>query len=411
MPESLVVALDRLRDLVLDDERLVRAVAAGRRRGELPPWRRTELRYVDIKGGRHLQITTYDDRQAHVRNVPLGEPARQAVEETLLTAYGNWHVDTIAETIQLRVTKKGEAQVHRRDRDETGPAPDRDHDRGKHRVLDPAEPFLAAVGISSREGVVKPTRRDKYRQVEEFVRLLGPAIDDAVAAGVLERPTPERPLRLVDLGCGNAYLTFAAYAFLSGVRGLPVTLTGVDVKEQARRRNTRLAEELRWSEHVTFTAADIAGAQIEAGADVVLALHACDTATDDALARGVGWRAPLILAAPCCHHDLHAQVRERGAPAPYSLLTRHGILRERLTDVLTDGARAAILRLVGYRVDVMEFVPSEHTPRNVLLRAVRTGAAPSEEVIADYRALMTAWGVTPALARLLEPDLAEVLRP
>ena len=112
---------------------------------------------------------------------------------------------------------------------------------------------------------------------------------------------------------------------------------------------------------------------------MVLALHACDTATDDALARAVAWEAPLVLAAPCCHHDIAAQLRRTPTPAPYSLLTRSGILRERFADTLTDAVRASVLRLVGYRVDVIDFVDSKHTPRNTLLRAVRTGAAPTEE--------------------------------
>jgi hypothetical protein len=135
--------------------------------------------------------------------------------------------------------------------------------------------------------------------------------------------------------------------------------------------------------------------------DVVLALHACDTATDEALARAVGWGARWILAAPCCHHDVAAQLRREPAPAPYEALTRHGILRERFADVLTDALRAALLRLRGYRVEVVEFVDSKHTPRNLLLRARRTGAAPTEEQRAEYAALIGSWRVTPHLATLL----------
>ncbi|WP_020574315.1 class I SAM-dependent methyltransferase [Actinopolymorpha alba] len=410
MSEPLPAALDRIRALVLDDERLVRAVAAGRRRGESPRWRRTELRYVDLRNGRHLQVTTYDDTQAHTHNVPLGPGVLDAVDDALRAPYGNWHVDTISETVQLRVTKKGAAQVHAQAKARSEPAPARSHDRAKARVLDPAAPFLTAVGISDPDGVVKPSRRDKYHQVEEFLRLLGPALDDALTAGRLAPPTPERPLRVVDLGCGNAYLTFAAYAYLAGVRKLPTTLTGVDVKAPARERNTRVAKELGWDDAVSFVEGDIASAPVEGGADVVLALHACDTATDDALARAVRWQAALILAAPCCHHDLQRQLAGRPTPSPYGLLTRHGILRERLADMLTDALRAAVLRLVGYRVDVMEFVDSDHTPRNLLVRGVRTGAAASPEVVRDYHELTAGWGVSPALARLLEPDLAEVLR-
>jgi hypothetical protein len=135
--------------------------------------------------------------------------------------------------------------------------------------------------------------------------------------------------------------------------------------------------------------------------DVVLALHACDTATDEALARAVRWRAPVVLAAPCCHHDLQRQLRGAEPPGPYRLVLQHGILRERLADVLTDTLRAALLRRHGYRVDVVEFVASRHTPRNVLLRAVHTGAAAGAEVEDEYAGLLDQWGVRPALDRML----------
>jgi hypothetical protein len=135
--------------------------------------------------------------------------------------------------------------------------------------------------------------------------------------------------------------------------------------------------------------------------DLVVALHACDTATDDALARAVRWRAPVILAAPCCHHDIQRQLALTDPPEPYRLLTRHAILRERFADVLTDALRAAVLRIVGYRVEVIEFVDSVHTPRNALIRAVRTGAPPTPATVAAYRSLVQAWGVQPRLATLL----------
>ena len=139
-------------------------------------------------------------------------------------------------------------------------------------------------------------------------------------------------------------------------------------------------------------------AQLEQVPDVVLALHACDTATDDALARAVEWGAPLVLAAPCCHHDIAAQLRRTEPPAPYAALVRDGILRERFADTLTDTLRALLLRRAGYRVDVMEFVDSQHTPRNTLLRAVRGGAAADD---GEYDALVAAWGVRPRLGELL----------
>jgi SAM-dependent methyltransferase len=353
-----------------------------------------ELRYVDLKAGRRLQVTAYDDTQALTSN---HEDPRVALDELLAMPFANWHVDTTTATHQLRVTKKGEALLH------SGPSqqatPQRSHDQAKDRLLPEDHPVLRALGISDQQGRIKPSRQAKYRQVEEFVRALSVAVEDATSSGTLRTPTPEAPLQVVDLGCGNAYLTFAAHAWLS--ERMPVRLVGVDVKEQSRRHSTEIAETLGVGDEVSFVAAGIRDVTLDDRPDVVLALHACDTATDDALARAVGWEAELVLAAPCCHHDISAQLRQVPAPVGYASLTRDGILRERWADTLTDALRAAILRQVGYRVEVVEFVESVHTPRNTLLRAVRTGSAPSRQARDEYDALVSSWHLTPQLAELL----------
>jgi SAM-dependent methyltransferase len=401
---------EEIGEILRDESRLLRAVAAGRRRGADHPWRRAELRYVDLKGGRHLQVTRLDATQAHTSNHPL-EEAAQTVRQLLEEPWGNWHVWTPTETLQLRVTKKGRAMVHRQ---RTAPPdgvptePGGAHDRAKDRLLPADDPVLRALGISDASGRVKPSRQAKYRQVEEFLRRLDSALADAFTAGALDEPTPERRLNVVDLGCGNAYLTFAAHRYLSAVRGLPVRLVGVDVKEQSLQHNTALARELGVGEEVRFVRGGIGEVTLPAEASpvgVVLALHACDTATDDALAQALTWRAPLVLAAPCCHHDVAAQLREssrRGeVPGEYAPLVRDGILRERFADTLTDAVRAEELRSRGYRVDVVEFVESRHTPRNTMIQAVRTGSTGDSSGVAELARLREAWGLRPRLTELL----------
>jgi SAM-dependent methyltransferase len=305
------------------------------------------------------------------------------VDELLAEPFGNWHVETATTTLQVRVTKKGDAQVHRSAGAAAAAA--RDHDRTKQWLLDPGDPLFAIVGGSAA----------KRRQVDAFLRALAATLPD----------DPGRlpsPLRVVDLGCGNAYLTFAAYRYLTDL-GAKVQVVGVDVREDQRVRNTALAAELGCADDVTFVAGTIEEAQVEVTPDLVLALHACDTATDQALARAIGWNATWVLAAPCCHHDIAAQLKRNPAPAPFGEVTRHAILRERFADVLTDSLRASLLRLHGYKVDVVEFVDSAHTPRNLLLRARRTGRVePGEHV--EYDALTAQWGVTPALERLLAAE-------
>jgi SAM-dependent methyltransferase len=411
--EPLDGALARVRELLLDESRLVRAVGSGRQRARWPRWRRVELRYVDLRAGQRLQVTSYDETQAHTANHEPGEAAAAVVDELLGEPFGNWHVETPTRTLQLRVTKKREAMVHvaapldRLDQPEADlDHPTQGHDRRKRRLLPEDDPVLAALGITDEHGRVKPSRQAKYRQVEEFLRDLAPVVDDAVATGRIPAPTAERPLRVVDLGCGNAYLTFAAHRFLAHVRGMPVRTVGVDVKAQSREHNSGIAEALGLTGELTFVQGDIGSADLDETPDVVLALHACDTATDDALARAVRWQAPVVLAAPCCHHDVAAQLRRSPTPAPYRMLTRSGILRERFADTLTDALRATVLRMAGYRVDVIDFVDSKHTPRNTLLRAVRTGAPGAPELKDELDDLTTTWGVQPRLAELVDVPLA-----
>ncbi|MBQ1050021.1 SAM-dependent methyltransferase [Micromonospora sp. C51] len=384
MPEPLDSALAEVRSMLLGPA-LTRAVAAGRRRGQRPSVIRAELRPVALKAGQRLQISTSDGARPHTRNLSPGPEADAAVEALLAEPFGNWHVETADATLQLRVTKSGEAQVHRSTASRSAaPAVATGHDRTKEYLLDPGDPLFAEIGGSAA----------KRRQVDAFLRALTATLPDGLAGQL------DRPLRVVDLGCGNAYLTFAAYRYLSR-SGLDVELVGVDVRDDQRRRNTELAERLGWAGRVRFVAGTIADAAVEPSPDLVLALHACDTATDEALARAVGWHARWVLAAPCCHHDVATQLRNRPAPGPYDLLTRQGILRERFADVLTDALRAGLLRLHGYRAEVVEFVDSAHTPRNLLIRARRTGAEPTAAQRTEYRDLVAQWQVTPRLETLL----------
>ncbi|KAB1924856.1 SAM-dependent methyltransferase [Micromonospora sp. ALFpr18c] len=385
MPEPLDAVLTEVRALLLDPA-LTRAVAAGRRRGRRPTVVRAELRPVTLKAGPRLQIATSDGARPYTRNVAPGPEASAAVDELLAEPFGNWHVETADATLQLRVTKSGEAQVHRAATTRPAATPS-GNDRAKEYLLDPGDEIFAEIGGSAA----------KRRQVDAFLRALAATLPDDLSG----------PLRVVDLGCGNAYLTFAAYRYLTS-RGLDVELVGVDVREDQRQRNTELAQRLGWADKVSFVAGTIADAAVDPSPDLVLALHACDTATDEALARAVRWDARWVLAAPCCHHDLAKQLRAQPAPGPYELLTRQGILRERFADVLTDALRAGLLRVHGYRAEVVEFVDSQHTPRNLLIRARRTGSDPTDAQRAEYRELVDQWRVTPRLETLLSSERTPV---
>lgn len=391
MPITREEAFQEAASKILDTSTFVRAVLSGRRRNMSVDFERIDIRPVEIKGVLHLQLMQSDGRATTAKNLL---PSAIEVDQLLNSGYANITVESTYEAYSIRITKSGDAQVHTEKRVlEQNLA----HDKKKDRLLDAGDPFLREVGIADAKGVIKPSRQDKYKQVEEFLRLLSPALNAAIDAGQIHKPTPQNPLRITDLGCGHAYLTFAAHQFLMN-SGIPVLVTGIDVRPDSRDRNNAIAEKLGITSTISFKAEEISKTTADS-ADIAIALHACDTATDDAIAWAVNGGAKLLLIAPCCHHDIQKQID--AAPEPWGALTKFGLMKERLGDLLTDSFRAQLLRLVGYRVEVIEFVGGEHTPRNLMIRAVKTDAKPEQLDIDRYLEITAQWGVKPALEQKL----------
>jgi len=370
---------------------LVRVVLSGRRRNMQTEHERIDMRPIALKDGLQIQVSHSDGRQMTTKNY---SPADAPFSALVRSGYANVLLEHTNGSISLRITKKGEPLVHR---ESSAKEQDLSHDRRKARLLDPSDPFLIAIGISDATGKVKPSKSDKYLQVEEFLRLLGPTLHSAIVAGQIQQPSEESPLTIVDLGCGHAYLTFAAHQYLRN-QNIPVKVIGIDIRTAARDRNNEIAQQLGISSTIEFRAEEIADTTIKS-ADIAIALHACDTATDDAIAWTINSDARLALIAPCCHHDIQAQMNE--IPEPWSLLTRNGIMKERLGDLLTDALRMQIMKLKGYRVEAIEFIGGEHTPRNLMIRAVKTGAIADASEVRRYEEMLALWKVKPALAALV----------
>jgi SAM-dependent methyltransferase len=289
----------------------------------------------------------------------------------------------------VRISKKDEALVTigrvKLERDLT-------HDRQKQRLLPEDNRIFALLGMHDDHKRIKPSKMDKYRQVEEFLRLLKPTLDNEVGA--------QSEISIVDLGCGHAYLTFAVQEYLNSATQ-KVKILGVDEREESKRHNDQIANSL--GADAQFLVSKIADTPSQ-DVDIAIALHACDTATDDSIAWAVKNSAKVIMLAPCCHHDLQAQVDL--VPEPWSLLTRHGVVSERLIDLMTDSLRAQILKLLGYRVDIVEFIGGEHTPRNIMIRAVKTGVKVDPAEVDRYQAMLADWKIAPHLAELLKSELS-----
>jgi SAM-dependent methyltransferase len=283
------------------------------------------------------------------------------------------------------------------------------HDRRKDLPLpaDRPDPFLQQIGIMTQEGTVRASMRSKYRQINHFLELV---IDTAELRGL-----GHSPLRVVDCGCGSAHLTFAVYHYLNHILGLPTWVTGIDVNEELIAKRLEQSADLGW-DGLSFQVSRIIDYQPDVAPDVVLALHACDTATDEALAQAVRWGSARIYSVPCCHHHLQRQMSRRTAPTSLAPLLRHGILKQRLGDLLTDTLRGLVLRALGYRTDVIEFVSTEHTDKNLMIRAVRSVRPGDRRARQDtlraareYRDLVEAWQVRPYLGQLLDKELSDLV--
>ena len=326
-----------LHQSLLNSSTFVRAVFSGRRRNMQPLHERVDMRPVQLKSGLSVQVSYSDGRAMTTKNYAFTElPFLEFAE----AGYSNILVESEEEILSLKISKKGSPLLTRAKSESKQSL---EHDHTKARLLEASDPFLIEVGISDQSGRLKPSMMDKYKQVEEFLRLLVPTLKDAIAAGHVRTPDEDNPLIITDLGCGHAYLTFAAHQYLRSHQ-IPVRVIGIDVREASRDRNNQIAQRLNITSSIEFRAEEISATSISRS-DVAIALHACDTATDDAIAWAVNNCVPLALFAPCCHHDIQAQLRV--APEPWSLITRHGLMRERLADLITDGLRSQLMKLKG----------------------------------------------------------------
>jgi SAM-dependent methyltransferase len=364
----------------------VRAVLSGRRRHLTPSAERIDIKPVLIKGEEKLQIQSTDGRQVTTKNLSA---AAIDFTEFLGQGFANLLVESTTESYSVRISKKDEALVTigrvKLERDLT-------HDRQKQRLLPESNRIFALLGMHDGHKRIKPSKLDKYHQVEEFLRLLKPTLDNEVGA--------QSEISIVDLGCGHAYLTFAVQEYLNSATQ-KVKVLGIDEREESKRHNDQIANLL--GADAQFLVSKIADTPAQA-VDIAIALHACDTATDDSIAWAVKNSAKVIMLAPCCHHDLQAQIDL--VPEPWSLLTRHGVVSERLIDLMTDSLRAQILKLLGYRVDIVEFIGGEHTPRNIMIRAVKTEVKVDPAEVTRYQVMLADWSIAPHLAELLKSELS-----
>ncbi|MUT68459.1 SAM-dependent methyltransferase [Paenibacillus sp. NEAU-GSW1] len=328
-----------------------------RKNGEAAP--KTVVRPIQLKQGLHYQFEYHYTNKVTHDNLPPQDAGERLVS-LLNEEYRQALVKSPNADLQLLFNKKGKAAVLRKPpTSELRDAAALQHNRQKKRIIEEgtAAPFLVELGIMTKDGAVHAKKQDKYKQINRFLEMV---------TDVLPNLPADRPITIVDFGCGKSYLTFALYHLLAVEQNRDIRIVGLDLKADVIAFCSKLAEKLGYV-NLTFMVGDIAEYEGLSKADMVVTLHACDTATDAALAKAVGWDASVIMSVPCCQHEAFRQIENE----TLSPLLSQGLLKERFAALATDAARGTLLETIGYKVQMLEFIDPEHTPKNLLIRAVR----------------------------------------
>jgi len=338
-------------------ERTFVKLSLGNYKGSDESLQKLLIRLVTIKKGERLYFVYRRETNDLAKNFSP-EEGLERISDALRDGFRSAHLFTTAMDFQLTMGKSGIS--HLRSGEPTIiERPDSAHDRQKSFQIDPERFYLKALGVTDDAGRILKSSQDKWRQINKFVEIIASLFDKSRLSG-------RKSLRVVDMGSGSGYLTFAAYDYFRNVREIDVEMIGVEARASLVAKCSGIAAASDF-DGLTFVQGSIADADV-AGVDILIALHACDTATDDALYKGIAAKAELIIAAPCCHHELRAQMK---SPEMFRNVLKHGVMMERTAETITDGLRSLLLERSGYSTKLFEFIPTEHTPKNNMLVATR----------------------------------------
>lgn len=380
------------------EEQPVMAVFSGQL--EKNDFLKVKVRPVLSGGKIHIQSEEFRGKQAFHKNMSISEAA-DYMAELVKKSFKQAQLETESWSGQILVSKKGKASVKVKKKAAQAALKSTElehawksgltHNRKKRYILEEGivVPFLVDLGVQTKDGRIVNSRYDKFRQINRFLEF----IED-----ILPKLDKDRESVIIDFGCGKSYLTFAMYYYLKELKGYPVRIIGLDLKEDVIRKCNELAERYKYN-NLTFLTGDIASYEGVDHVDMVVTLHACDVATDFALDKAVRWGAKVILSVPCCQHELNGQM-ENELMKP---IFQYGIIKERAAALYTDAIRAQILEAVGYRTQILEFIDMEHTPKNLLIRAVKQGK--TKENKKELGAVMEALHIEPKLYDLLKDRL------
>jgi SAM-dependent methyltransferase len=381
--------LEQITDLINDKQLISATISQPRAKSD--EVKRVRLKPIELKGIYMIQFEYQHERVLKHENLNLSDVPEKL--NLLLQQFRQVQSEFEEEKIQIQLSKKFKV-LWKSERVNSKKVVNLSHNRKKNYLLDEdtSYPFLVRLGVQTPDGKVKKQKHDKFRQINRFVEF----IDDA-----LDYLPKDRPVRILDFGSGKSYLTFALYHYLHIEKGLDIRVTGLDLKKEVIEECQQIADDLNY-EHLEFLVGDINDYNEETSVDMVVTLHACDVATDMALARAVKWGAKVILSVPCCQHELNTQLN---SPA-LDVMLQHGLVKERFAALATDSIRAELLKLVGYEAQLLEFIDMEHTPKNILIRAYFTGKKPTTDDIKKYRAFVDFLQAKPFLENELKDYLS-----
>jgi SAM-dependent methyltransferase len=381
--------LEQITDLINNKQLISATISQPRAKSD--EVKRVRLKPIELKGIYMIQFEYQHERVLKHENLNLSDVPEKL--NLLLQQFRQVQSEFEEEKIQIQLSKKFKV-LWKSERVNSKKVVNLSHNRKKNYLLDEdtSYPFLVRLGVQTPDGKVKKQKHDKFRQINRFVEF----IDDA-----LDYLPKDRPVRILDFGSGKSYLTFALYHYLHIEKGLDIRVTGLDLKKEVIEECQQIADDLNY-EHLEFLVGDINDYNEETSVDMVVTLHACDVATDMALARAVKWGAKVILSVPCCQHELNTQLN---SPA-LDVMLQHGLVKERFAALATDSIRAELLKLVGYEAQLLEFIDMEHTPKNILIRAYFTGKKPTTDDIKKYHAFVDFLQAKPFLENELKDYLS-----
>ncbi|MDU2121980.1 MAG: SAM-dependent methyltransferase [Clostridium celatum] len=383
--EELKKALD---EIFKDD--IIKVVISNKANKEIK-YNKISVNLKETNKGRFYQIEKFTDKQVFHENIDV-ESVNKKVYECLNGAYKQLSAWSDNYTYDMKISKKGKVFLGKKKSDNSKVVK-KGHNKEKNYILREGmiiEPLID-LGVFTKEGKVINSKYDKYKQINRFIEI----IDDEI------KKNDYKELTILDFGCGKSYLTFVLYYYFVKIKNINVKMIGLDLKEDVIKKCNEIAQRYKY-DNLHFELGDINGFKYNNKVDMVITLHACDTATDYALYNAIKWNSKMIFSVPCCQHEFNSQMKAD----ELSILTNYGIVQERIAALMTDSVRANLLECAGYKTQLLEFIDISHSPKNILIRASKSNVSKEkrEKSLKEVNNLIETFNFNPTLFNLLKDD-------